>query len=116
MLTTSDRLPEYVKYVELHFKIENQNFTLEVFQNTSPQEGYENYLFLPFTDLTSGDGSYSGGRHIDLEIPEGDQIILDFNTSYNPYCAYIVLYSCPIPPEVNDLKIRVEAEVKDFKK
>jgi len=116
MPTTTERRPEYVKYAELHFDIDNQNFVLEVFQNTKPKEGYENYLFLPFTDLTSGDGSYGGGRYIDVFEPEGDKITLDFNLSYNPYCVYNSKYSCPIPPEQNDLKIRVEAGIKDFKK
>ncbi|MEX0996517.1 MAG: DUF1684 domain-containing protein [Flavobacteriaceae bacterium] len=116
MPTTTDRQPEYVKYAELHFKIDNQDFILEVFQNTSPKEGYENYLFLPFTDLTSGDGSYGGGRYIDIFEPEGDKITLDFNQSYNPYCVYNSKYSCPIPPEQNDIKIRIEAGIKDFKK
>lgn len=116
MPTTTERLPEYVKFAELHFKIENQNFILEVFQNLNPKEGFENYLFLPFTDLTSGDGSYGGGRYIDLFEPEGDKITLDFNQSYNPYCVYNTKYSCPIPPEQNDLKIRIEAGIKDYKK
>lgn len=116
MPTTTDRLPEYVKYAELHFEIDNQNFVLEVFQNTNPKEGYENYLFLPFTDLTSGNGSYGGGRYMDIFEPDGDEIILDFNQSYNPYCVYNSKYSCPIPPEQNDIKIRIEAGIKDFKK
>ncbi|MCR9182440.1 MAG: DUF1684 domain-containing protein [Flavobacteriaceae bacterium] len=116
MPTTTDRLPEYVKYAELHFNIDSQNFVLEVFQNTNPKEGYENYLFLPFTDLTSGNGSYGGGRYMDIFEPDGDEIILDFNQSYNPYCVYNSKYSCPIPPEQNDIKIRIEAGIKDFKK
>tara|TARA_R110002072_G_scaffold117281_7_gene248215 strand:+ start:13898 stop:14506 length:609 start_codon:yes stop_codon:yes gene_type:complete len=116
MPTTTDRLPEYVKYAELHFEVDNQNFVLEVFQNTNPKEGYENYLFLPFTDLTSGNGSYGGGRYMDIFEPDGDEIILDFNQSYNPYCVYNSKYSCPIPPEQNDIKIRIEAGIKDFKK
>lgn len=116
MPTTTDRLPEYVKYAELHFKIEKKDFVLDVFKTTNAKAGYENYLFLPFTDLTSGDGSYGGGRYIDLFEPEGDEIVLDFNKSYNPYCVYSKNYSCPIPPEQNDLKIRIEAGIKDYKK
>jgi uncharacterized protein len=115
MQTTTDRLPWYVKYGELHFTILDINFKLDLFQSLEPKEGYENYLFLPFTDLTSGDGSYGGGRYIDLIISENQTIILDFNKSYNPYCAYNPRYSCPVPPEQNDLNIRVEAGVKDFK-
>ncbi len=116
MPTTTDRLPEYLKYGELHFELEGLDLVLEVFQNTSPKEGYEDYLFLPFTDWTSGDGSYGGGRYLDLYIPQTDTMVLDFNASYNPYCAYNENYSCPIPPKQNDLPIRIEAGVKEFKK
>ncbi len=116
MPTTTDRLPEYVKYGEAHFMIDDKNLKLELYQSTKhdEQEGYEDYLFLPFTDLTSGDGSYGGGRFLDARIPKGDKMVLDFNKAYNPYCAYNSKYSCPIPPSVNDLLVRVEAGVKDF--
>ncbi len=116
MPTTTDRLPEYVKYGELHFQLEGRDLVLDVFQNTAPKEGYEDYLFLPFTDWTSGDGSYGGGRYLDLLIPDTDTLVVDFNSSYNPYCAYNDKYSCPIPPKQNDLPIRIEAGVMDFKK
>lgn len=116
MPTTTNRLPKYVKYGEFHFKIDSLDFVLDVFQNTEPSPGYETSLFLPFTDLTSGDGSYGGGRYLDIEIPEGNPVIIDFNKAYNPYCAYNPGYSCPIPPEQNDMQTRIEAGVKDFLK
>lgn len=111
MPTTTERLPEYVKYGEAHFAIDGQDFVLNFFK---PTQSEKDYLFLPFTDLTSGDGSYGGGRYLDFDLPEGDSIIIDFNKAYNPYCAYNPRYSCPIPPEENDLKIQIEAGVKDF--
>tara|TARA_R100000935_G_C2777204_1_gene140165 strand:+ start:102 stop:710 length:609 start_codon:yes stop_codon:yes gene_type:complete len=118
MPTTTSRTPEYVKYGEAHFSLEGNNFVLNLFKSTQPYDepGYEDYLFLPFTDLTSGDGSYGGGRFLDQRIPEGDTITIDFNKAYNPYCAYNPRYSCPIPPKENDLAIRIEAGVKDYKK
>lgn len=117
MPTSTERLPEYVKYGEAHFYIDGKPFMLNLYKSTKPSKDpdYKDYLFLPFTDLTSGDGSYGGGRYLDLYIPEGDKITLDFNAAYNPYCAYSPRYSCPIPPKENDLLIRVEAGVKDFK-
>jgi uncharacterized protein (DUF1684 family) len=118
MKTSTGRTPEYVKYGEAHFIIDSKKLKLNLYKNTQPysEPGYEDYLFLPFTDFTSGDGSYGGGRFLDATIPEGDTIILDFNKAYNPYCAYNSGYSCPIPPKENDLSIRIEAGVKDFKK
>lgn len=104
----------YVKYAELHFSIDGKDFKLDVFQNIqlSKIPLYKNSLFLPFTDLTSGVSTYGGGRYIDLEIPESDEIYLDFNKAYHPYCAYNPKYSCPIPPEQNDLDIEIKAGVK----
>ena len=117
MPTTSDRLPEYVKYGEVHFILDGEALKLALYQSTTPyeEEGYEDYLFLPFTDLTSGAGSYGGGRFLDARIPKGDKIVLDFNKAYNPYCAYNPKYSCPIPPKENDLLVRITAGVKAFK-
>ena len=116
MPTTTSRLPEYVKYGEAHFTLEGKDFVLTLFKSTQPYDepGYDDYLFLPFTDLTSGDGSYGGGRYLDQRIPEGDTLIIDFNKAYNPYCAYNARYSCPIPPKENDISVRIEAGVKDF--
>jgi len=118
MPTTTNRLPEYVKYGEAHFSIDGKDFVLSLFKSTQPYDepGYEDYLFLPFTDLTSGDSSYGGGRYLDQRIPVGDTLTLDFNKAYNPYCAYNERYSCPIPPKENDLLIRIEAGVKEFHK
>lgn len=118
MPTTTARLPEYVKYGEAHFSMDGKDFVLNLFKSVEPYDepGYEDYLFLPFTDLTSGDGSYGGGRFLDQRIPQGNTIVIDFNKAYNPYCAYSARFSCPIPPKENDLLIRVEAGVKAFGK
>jgi len=72
-------------------------------------EEYKNYLFIPFKDLTSGTETYGGGRYMDIMIPEGDEIILNFNTAYNPYCAYANGYFCPIPPAENTLNVEIRA-------
>jgi uncharacterized protein (DUF1684 family) len=116
MKTSTDRLPEYVKYGELHFELNSKNFKLNVYQNIDLRKkaGFEDYLFLPFSDLTCGKESYIGGRYIDLRFPKSDTVIIDFNTAYNPYCAYNQKYSCPIVPLENDLEIEIVAGVKKF--
>lgn len=116
MKTSTERLPEYIKFGELHFVLEGKDLKLNVYQNVDliKKTGFEDYLFLPFSDLTSGKESYIGGRYIDLQIPKSSTMILDFNTAYNPYCAYNHLYSCPIVPLENDLNVAIEAGVKKF--
>ena len=120
MALSSGRTREYVMYGIAKFEIEGKTFTLPIYQNTyyrdHPEHQYGQSLFLPFTDYTSGDGSYGGGRYIDMEQSDivGNTLTIDFNKNYNPYCAYTTGYNCPIPPEYNDLKIRIEAGVKEF--
>lgn len=117
MKTTTNRLPTYEIYGVATFKLDDQELKLNIYQSHSlrEMEEYRDYLFLPFTDLTNGEETYSGGRFIDLEIPEEDYIIIDFNKAYNPYCAYNSKYSCPIPPEENDLQVEIKAGIKKYK-
>jgi uncharacterized protein (DUF1684 family) len=114
MKTTTSRKPMYYKYGELHFKLNGKKFKLNVYQSMDllNKPEYKDYLFLPFKDLTSGKETYGGGRFIDLKIPSGNKLMLDFNKAYNPYCAYSDKYSCPVPPAENFLKAEVKAGVK----
>jgi uncharacterized protein (DUF1684 family) len=116
MKTSTDRKPLYVKYGEAYFTIDGLDFKLNIYRNIelSKKAEYKDYLFLPFSDLTSGNESYIGGKYIDMKVPEGNTIIIDFNTSYNPYCAYNHKYSCPKVPLENDLNIEIKAGVKKF--
>lgn len=116
MKTTTSRTPIYKKYGELHFSIDGKELKLNVYQNADLKKkpGYDDYLFLPFSDLTCGKDSYIGGRYIDMRIPKSEKVIVDFNQAYNPYCAYNYEYSCPIVPLENDLDIEINAGVKKF--
>jgi hypothetical protein len=118
MPMTSNTESEYLKYGMIYFSIGKTDYQLEIYQDPSlfAEEKFKNHLFLPFTDLTNGIQSYTGGRYIDLKIPEGDSILVDFNKAYNPYCAYNKKYSCPIVPEVNRLEVAILAGVKAFEK
>lgn len=116
MKTTTARLPIYKKYGELHFTFEGNEYKLNVYQNLDliKKEGYEDYLFLPFSDTTNGNETYIGGRYIDCRIQKELEWTIDFNKAYNPYCAYNYKYSCPIVPMENDLPIAIKAGVKKF--
>tara|TARA_R110002050_G_scaffold144363_2_gene269898 strand:+ start:18364 stop:18975 length:612 start_codon:yes stop_codon:yes gene_type:complete len=114
MATTTGRKAIYQKYALLRFQLDGQEQQLFVYQShrLKLMEGYEDYLFLPFSDESNGFESYGGGRFIDLRMVKSDSLLIDFNKAYNPYCAYNEKYSCPIPPKENHLKIKVLAGVK----
>jgi uncharacterized protein (DUF1684 family) len=118
MKTTTDRLAKERVYGILTFEIQEQEFKLNVYQSKESltTEGYQDYLFLPFLDDTNGESTYGGGRYIDLRIPEGNLIIIDFNKAYNPLCAYNEKYSCPIVPRLNYLSTEVKAGLMNYDK
>lgn len=118
MKTTTGEVTVERIYGIVYFELNGQSLKLNVYRSQeSMQMGRINdYLFLPFLDDTNGDESYGGGRYIDLRIPEGDIIEINFNRAYNPYCAYNEKYSCPIVPRENYLITKIEAGVKAFKR
>jgi len=111
MPTHSGKLKKYRQYGLLTFTIHDTTETLEVYQGVDlmKQKGLEDYLFVPFTDMTNYLTTYAGGRYIDLRIGDikNGKLLLDFNKCYNPYCAYADGYSCPIPPDANKLKLAI---------
>lgn len=117
MPTNTERESEEVVYGIAHFELNGRKFQLKVYQTIELKQevGFEDYLFLPFTDATNGKETYGGGRYIDLSIPSGETLLIDFNKAYNPYCAYNKKYSCPLVPKANNVEIEVFAGVKAFK-
>lgn len=113
METSTARRPLYRKYGELRFVLNGKSLKLAVYQNQEllKRPGLEDYLFVPFTDLTNGHETYGGGRYLDLLVPapEASEIVLDFNAAYSPFCAYNHKYSCPKPPADNRLTVPVLA-------
>jgi uncharacterized protein len=78
-------------------------------------ESYGGGVFLSFRDTTSGRDTYGGGRYLldtvkgaDLGDDDG-RLVLDFNFSYNPSCAYDPGWVCPLAPPANRLPLAVEA-------
>lgn len=116
MLTTTDRLPNYRVYGYVDFMIKDTLCHLTVYQNADYKDDpvYGNTLFIPFRDATNGKQSYEAGRYFDIPIPVGDSLLLDFNTAYNPYCAYNKRWSCPLVPAENWLEIAILAGEKSF--
>jgi len=117
MSTSSGKLKKFRIYGKLYFNLDSIDYVLPIYQNlklmTNPL--YQNYIFIPFTDLTNGKETYGGGRYIEATIPHSDIFNLDFNYCFNPYCHYTTGYNCPIPPKENFLDLRIEAGEKKYK-
>ncbi len=119
MPTTTDRRPLYKEYGMAYFNINGIDAQLKIYRGVEDEatQQFSDHLFLPYYDATSGTSTYGGGRYIILDIPQGDTIVIDFNESFNPYCAYSKSWSCPITPYENNLQnIAIKAGTKAFDK
>lgn len=103
---------KYIRYATASFSLQGKEHKLLLLQRADVED--PNSLFLAFRDATSGNETYGGGRYIDLQLKSENQIIIDFNKAYNPYCEYNVTYSCPLPPRENSLDISIRAGEKTY--
>jgi uncharacterized protein (DUF1684 family) len=72
-------------------------------------------FFIPFKDKTAPTETYGGGRYLELPLTKlkDNQLTIDFNEAFFPYCAYNKTFACPIPPKENQLEIRIPAGEKN---
>jgi uncharacterized protein (DUF1684 family) len=94
------------------FTVGGQQVRVHAYQSA---ERDDPHLFIPFRDATSGKESYGAARYIDLEVQHNDEYAVDFNSAYNPYCAYNDGYVCPLPPKENWLTVPIFAGEKNFR-
>lgn len=111
LITNTGENQVYYIYGNAVFEVDGKNCLVQLLKAPESEK-----LFLPFMDKTSGESTYGAGRYLDLEIPRKDEITIDFNLAYNPYCAYTPAYSCPFPPKENVLGVAIEAGEKTFSK
>lgn len=116
MMTHNGVIKKYYVYGFITFELKQIKHRLFIYQSEKlrTKKGFEDYLFIPFNDATNSVSTFGGGRYIDLKIGDlkDGTYLLDFNTCYNPYCAYKEGYACPIPPAENVLRIAIEAGEK----
>lgn len=78
-------------------------------------EGNGGDYFIVFGDQTNGKTTYDAGRFLYVPRPGTDGVVmLDFNRSFNPPCAFSPFATCPLPPPQNHLDLMVEAGEKKF--
>ena len=107
---TDGSLDSLIAFGKITATIQGKSVSLNVCQHDSGD------FFIPFKDKTAPTETYGGGRFLDLPLTtvKNNQLRVDFNLAYNPYCAYNEDFACPIPPAENTLPIRIEAGEKLF--
>lgn len=107
---------EYERVARLVFELDGEERELYAYRQVIQQdhdEGEGTTLFVPFRDATTGDTTYGAGRYMEFEV-EGDlaaadELPLDFNLAYHPFCVYNEAFACPLAPPENTLETRIEA-------
>ncbi len=95
----------------VEFQRDGQTYRIEAID-----EG-DGRLFLVFADRTNGHGSYGAGRFLYAEKPDASgKVVIDFNQSYNPPCAFTAFATCPLPPPENRLDVAITAGEKAYNK
>ena len=107
MQTSTGGVQTYVRYGRFKFQVDGQPAELTIYQSSN---GY----FLPFVDSLAGTETYPAGRYLEPEPLPGERFLVDFNVAYNPLCAYNDMWSCPITPAENRLKVPIRAGEKLF--
>ncbi len=99
-------------YVLINF--ENQQHKINVYQGSTASG--EIYYSIWFTDKTTNNESYGVGRYIDFEKVDDPNHVyqIDFNTAYNPYCAYSPDFSCAVPTKEDFIPVEIRAGEKKF--
>jgi uncharacterized protein len=86
------------------FTVDGKEHRLEPVAETGESE-----LFFVFSDGTTGETTYPGGRFLVADPPKGGTVVLDFNRAYNPPCAFTPYATCPLPPASNRLEVAIPA-------
>lgn len=108
------------RFAKITFTLNDKSYELYAYQLDFllNSKDHKDDFFIPFTDAGAGTSSYEGGRYLDFKESDivNNQLVIDFNRAYNPYCAFTTGYNCPIPPRENDLPVEIAAGEKKFAK
>jgi uncharacterized protein len=71
-------------------------------------------LWFVFRDQTSGKDTYPSARFLYTDSPVDGKVVMDFNYTQNPPCAYNPYTTCPLPPQQNRLSVPIAAGEKKY--
>lgn len=92
------------------FDVEGTEYKLDAVEDPEEKD-----LFILFRDRTAGKSTYGSGRFVHAPMPDASgHVVLDFNLSYTPPCAFTPYATCPIPSRQNQLPLRIEAGEKGY--
>ncbi len=91
---------------------QDQSLNLISFQ-PEPKPGPSAFM-LVFKDETSRKESYPACRYLYVAYTREDETQLDFNRSFNPYCAYADGFACPLPLPGDSLSVAVRAGERKY--
>jgi uncharacterized protein (DUF1684 family) len=108
METSDGRTVRYERVVTFQFELDGESRELHGYRQ-NPDDA----IFVPFRDRTTGQQTYEGGRYMELEhdgeLDDGEDVTVDFNLAYSPFCAFSETFACPYPPEENWLETTIPA-------
>jgi uncharacterized protein (DUF1684 family) len=107
--TSGERPYAFTRFARTTFDLAGAERALDLYW----LDGYGGGLYLCFADATSGKETYGACRYL-LDTVKGSdlgerngKLVLDFNFSYNPSCAYDPRWVCPLAPPGNRLAVPV---------
>ena len=110
LMTSSGDDQPYYRIGRASFELTGQVCVLTLYQPTF--ETADDRFFIPFRDATCDAETYVSRRYLGASLSAPEQVLLDFNYAYHPFCAYSERYRCPLPPAENFLAIAIYAGEK----
>ena len=93
------------------FSVAGKNYSFELLEGAD-----EAHYFTVFGDQTNGKETYGMARFLAGAVDAKNKTVtLDFNTAYNPPCAFTEYATCPMPPAGNRIAAKVMAGEKAYR-
>jgi uncharacterized protein (DUF1684 family) len=107
--TSDGKTKSFSRAGRVRFEVDGVPVELTVFKDSE-----RGSFFIPFRDASAGAETYKVGRYLEPQARPDGMLDVDFNFAYNPFCAYGEGWSCPIPPDENQLAVNIAAGEKAF--